>query len=238
MTETIEARTATMSVVPDSAEYAGDCRSYLSVRQLDIIANSMFIFPADLCILTLDERLRVVDANSGACHLMGGLPPARLRGNRVAGWFHAEDRKDLSARLDALVKGTLPRVAIEARLAGPPRVKSAVRILAFPNEVRGDDGTSRVVAVLRPYVSTDTRSRKNQTLVLSDIDMKIIEGIAAGVSTKELSTELYLSKQGVEYHVSSMLKKLDVPNRAALVSKAYVLGILNAQQWPPRLVAS
>ncbi|SDD36297.1 helix-turn-helix transcriptional regulator [Actinokineospora iranica] len=237
MTDTMGARSAAVSVVLNAAGRAGESPSYLSVRQLDIIANSMFLSPADLCILTLDERLRVVDANSGACHMMGGVPPARIRGNRVTDWFHAEDRKDLAGRLDALVRGSAPRVSIEARLAGPPRVKSAVRIMAFPNEVPGDE-VSRVVAVLRPYVSTDTRSRKNQTLVLSEIDMRIIEGIAAGVSTKELSTELYLSKQGVEYHVSSMLKKLDVPNRAALVSKAYVLGILNARHWPPRLVAS
>ncbi|HEX3785134.1 MAG TPA: LuxR C-terminal-related transcriptional regulator, partial [Pseudonocardiaceae bacterium] len=67
------------------------------------------------------------------------------------------------------------------------------------------------------------------------LDARILEGVAAGASTIQLATRLYLSRQGVEYHVGSMLRKLRVSNRAALVSRAYAMGLLVADAWPPRI---
>jgi hypothetical protein len=40
----------------------------------------------------------------------------------------------------------------------------------------------------------------------------------------------------VEYHVSGLLRKLKVPNRAALVSRAYSMGVLKVGTWPPKVV--
>ncbi|MFD7668432.1 LuxR C-terminal-related transcriptional regulator [Streptomyces sp. NPDC059788] len=72
--------------------------------------------------------------------------------------------------------------------------------------------------------------------LLSEIDARILEGIAAGLSTIPLASRLYLSRQGVEYHVTGLLRKLKVPNRAALVSRAYAMGVLTVGTWPPRVV--
>ncbi|MGO4760878.1 LuxR C-terminal-related transcriptional regulator, partial [Streptomyces sp. 2MCAF27] len=49
-------------------------------------------------------------------------------------------------------------------------------------------------------------------------------------------SKLYLSRQGIEYHVSSMLRKLKAPNRAALVSRAYSAGMLTVGTWPARVL--
>lgn len=73
------------------------------------------------------------------------------------------------------------------------------------------------------------------SLSLSDIDARIIECIAAGERTISIATKLYLSRQGVEYHVSKMLQHLRVPNRPALIAKAYCMGILTADTWPPEV---
>nr|QIS37316.1 LuxR family transcriptional regulator [Streptomyces hygrospinosus subsp. beijingensis] len=75
-----------------------------------------------------------------------------------------------------------------------------------------------------------------QKKFLTEIDARILEGIAAGLSTIPLASRLYLSRQGVEYHVTGLLRKLRVPNRAALVSRAYSMGILNVGAWPPKVV--
>lgn len=76
----------------------------------------------------------------------------------------------------------------------------------------------------------------NQKKILTEIDARILEGIAAGLSTIPLASRLYLSRQGVEYHVTGLLRKLRVPNRAALVSRAYSMGVLNVGTWPPKVV--
>ncbi|QMU70741.1 LuxR C-terminal-related transcriptional regulator [Streptacidiphilus sp. P02-A3a] len=65
----------------------------------------------------------------------------------------------------------------------------------------------------------------------------ILEGVASGASTAELAAALYLSRQGVEYHIGLMLRQFKVPNRAALVSRAHSLGVLSVGSWPPRVMA-
>ncbi len=72
---------------------------------------------------------------------------------------------------------------------------------------------------------------------LTALDACILEGVAAGASTAELAAALYLSRQGVEYHIGLMLRQFQVPNRAALVSRAHSLGVLSVGTWPPRVVA-
>ncbi|MGB3441059.1 MAG: LuxR C-terminal-related transcriptional regulator [Actinophytocola sp.] len=68
---------------------------------------------------------------------------------------------------------------------------------------------------------------------LSELEARIIEFIAAGEGTISIATKLYLSRQGVEYHVSKLLQHLRVPNRPALIAKAYCMGLLAADTWPP-----
>jgi len=72
---------------------------------------------------------------------------------------------------------------------------------------------------------------------LTALDACILEGVAAGCSTAELASELYLSRQGVEYHIGLMLRQFQVPNRVALVSRAHTLGVLGIESWPPRVAA-
>ncbi|MGP3951512.1 LuxR C-terminal-related transcriptional regulator [Streptomyces sp. 7N604] len=72
-------------------------------------------------------------------------------------------------------------------------------------------------------------------LVLSSVQARILEGVAAGFSSGRLSRELYLSSKTIDYHVRVMSDKLQAPNRVALVSRAFVLQILRTDSWPPRI---
>ncbi len=71
--------------------------------------------------------------------------------------------------------------------------------------------------------------------MLSSLQARILEGVAAGFSSGRLSRELYLSSKTIDYHVRVMSDKLRAPNRVALVSRAYVLEILRTDSWPPRV---
>jgi DNA-binding NarL/FixJ family response regulator len=103
--------------------------------------------------------------------------------------------------------------------------------------VYGDAGTvATVIVTLKPehthFEETATRRKK----VLTEMDARILEGIAAGVPTVRLAAMVDLSRGGVEYHVTSLLRKLKVPNRTSLVSRAYAQGILAPGIWPPKVV--
>ncbi|MEU5693077.1 LuxR C-terminal-related transcriptional regulator [Actinosynnema sp. NPDC020468] len=109
--------------------------------------------------------------------------------------------------------GTLTAVAVQ----GPVAVASAIVVSVDWDTRGGDDG-----------------SRERRPL-LTELDARILENVAVGMSTVKIASILYLSRQGVEYHVATMLRKLKAGNRAALVSRAYAIGVLNADAWPPRV---
>ncbi|WSQ06567.1 LuxR C-terminal-related transcriptional regulator [Streptomyces sp. NBC_01231] len=94
-------------------------------------------------------------------------------------------------------------------------------VLVHPDEVLGD---------------TTTEAVNPRDILLSKLDAQVLEGVASGASTVQLATRLYLSRQGVEYHVGLMLRKLRAPNRAALVARAHSLGMLTVGHWPPRVL--
>ncbi|WP_198407169.1 LuxR C-terminal-related transcriptional regulator [Nocardia terpenica] len=108
---------------------------------------------------------------------------------------------------------------------------------------RGAHRAAAVIVLVRPerggesqHTPTVSGAVSHHGQGLSEIDAKILEGIAKGMSTIQLSSQLFLSRQGVEYHVSTMLRRLKARNRAALVSRAYAAGILGLGSWPPRVL--
>jgi DNA-binding CsgD family transcriptional regulator len=102
--------------------------------------------------------------------------------------------------------------------------------------VRGDGGhiDSLMALVYLQGGTRNGRSAASRKLVLTDLDARILEGVAAGVSTVRLASMLFLSRGGIEYHVDILMRRLKVNNRPALVSKAYSMGLLR-QGWPPRV---
>lgn len=101
---------------------------------------------------------------------------------------------------------------------------------------QGAERTAAVMIIVRPEKAGGPQSTVDRERLLSDLDARILEGIATGMSTVQLASRLYLSRQGVEYHVSTMLRRLKAPNRAALVSRAYASGVLALGAWPPRVL--
>lgn len=54
--------------------------------------------------------------------------------------------------------------------------------------------------------------------VLSPREAQVAEAVTAGLTNREIAIRLFLSERTVENHVSSILRRLDVPNRAAVAA--------------------
>ncbi|AXI80309.1 helix-turn-helix transcriptional regulator [Peterkaempfera bronchialis] len=102
------------------------------------------------------------------------------------------------------------------------------------------DRLSGIVVLVQPDEDTSAAAPDDSVArrkpMLSKLDALVLEGVASGASTVQLAARLYLSRQGVEYHVGLMLRKLKAPNRAALVSRAHSMGMLTVGHWPPRVL--
>ncbi|MFI0786826.1 PAS domain-containing protein [Streptomyces lydicus] len=93
-------------------------------------------------------------------------------------------------------------------------------------------GPSRAESVWAVITHQSLAHEAHPPLTASQV--RILSLLAAGRSNGEIAASLHLSRQTVDYHLSRLRDLLDAPTRCALVARAYVLGILAPQAWPPR----
>ncbi|WP_363319489.1 helix-turn-helix transcriptional regulator [Leifsonia williamsii] len=70
---------------------------------------------------------------------------------------------------------------------------------------------------------------------LTPREAQVLEGICAGRSHAELATYLHISRSTVAQHIESIRRKLGAVNRPAMVARAFFLGVVRPDRWPPAL---
>ena len=102
-------------------------------------------------------------------------------------------------------------------------VSGQFRAIDVPVKKRGRPGTSRA-------------GRAFNSVMLTTLDARILEGVATGMTTAQLATMLHLSRQGIAYHIGAMMHRFRARNRTALVSRAFSAGIFQVGCWPPEVL--
>ncbi|MFI8909300.1 PAS domain-containing protein [Streptomyces albidoflavus] len=188
-------------------------------------------------VACLDPSLTIQQVNQEFERRFGGSS-SELCGSRFCDLVHPSVQQPLMHQFARMLDGKRHRFATEVIAVDQERTASTLPLNALA--VRGGR-TPDVAAILVVMNAAEEEAGDADVMaprkkLLSEIDARILEGIAAGVSTIPLASRLYLSRQGVEYHVTGLLRKLKVPNRAALVSRAYSMGVLKVGTWPPKVV--
>lgn len=78
----------------------------------------------------------------------------------------------------------------------------------------------------RPSSTDKNTSSKNSKLQLTDREETILNMLAMGKANKEIANELYITERTVKFHVSAILKRLNVKNRTQAVRVAIEVGLL------------
>ncbi|MFI6151574.1 LuxR C-terminal-related transcriptional regulator [Kitasatospora sp. NPDC051170] len=68
---------------------------------------------------------------------------------------------------------------------------------------------------------------------VSPTEARILAAAARGATTARIAKEIGLTTDGVNYHLTRLTRRWHVPNRTALVARAYAYGVLAADTWPP-----
>lgn len=193
-----------------------------------------FFDRSGMCMAKLDDSIRLLEVNSDFSRQFG-CEPAELHGSRFCDLLHADVRAQVSRQFTHLVTQRRPRFT-EPSVAFHQKDSSVFSGELTGFVVRGDgDRIDGLMALVCPTERSKTnRALASRQLLLTDLDARILEGVAAGVSTVRLASNLYLSRGGIEYHVDILLRRLKVKNRPALVSKAYSMGLLRPG-WPPQV---
>jgi len=187
-----------------------------------------------MCMANLDTGMRVLEANKYFFKQFG-RGAADVRGRSFYDFLHPSVRGKFQYQFNRLVEGRNPRFAEHAVALGDKDALFGGELtgIAVPGRSGRVEG---VMVLLQPDEAQRSTMVAGKEKLLSEVDAKILEGVAAGESTVQLAAKLYLSRGGVEYHVTTLLRKLKVTNRPALVSKGYSMGILGVGQWPPRVL--
>ncbi|MFZ4239795.1 LuxR C-terminal-related transcriptional regulator [Streptomyces murinus] len=185
---------------------------------------------------SLDKTLAIQQANQEFFRQFNASSED-LCGRNFRDVVHPSARQPLVRQFANLLEGKHQRFVTPVLAVGPGE-ESAFTVPLTAVAVRGGVPGTTAILVMMPTAGDGEEARvvSRRKKILSSMDARILEGIAAGVSTIPLAASLYLSRQGVEYHVTCLLRKLKVPNRAALVSRAYSMGVLKVGAWPPEVV--
>ncbi|GAA1044179.1 hypothetical protein GCM10009566_59690 [Streptomyces murinus] len=189
-----------------------------------------------LCVASLDKTLAIQQANQEFFRQFNGSSED-ICGRNFRDVVHPSAQQPLVRQFSNLLEGKHQRFVTPVLAVGPGE-ETAFTVPLTAVAVRGGVPDTTAILVMMPTAGEGEGARvvSRRKKILSAMDARILEGIAAGVSTIPLAASLYLSRQGVEYHVTCLLRKLKVPNRAALVSRAYSMGVLKVGAWPPEVV--
>lgn len=189
---------------------------------------------SDICIASLNSDLRVLEANGDFLYQFG-RSAAGVCGQHFGEFVHPSVKQVTLQHLAKLTEGRRDRFS--ARLVGLRPDDGVFSGDLTGVAVRANDGAaSSIVLLVRPdWKGEAAKTMPDRRKMLSELDASVLEGVAAGISTVQLASKLYLSRQGIEYHVGAMLRRFRSPNRSALVAKAYSQGVLRIGQWPPKV---
>ncbi|GAB3509384.1 PAS domain-containing protein [Amycolatopsis cihanbeyliensis] len=219
-----------MSVAVENAPRTTECgEAWRPESGRDVFRS--FIERSGIGFARLDRGTRVVRANPDFARQFG-RSPGDVHGRELCELLHPDARDRVGMRLAALAGDTGGRFT--ERSVAMRRGTAELTGVAVPDRSGRFEG---VLVLVEPESrETDTRQAAGRRQLLSEVDARIIEGIGAGVSTVQLAARLYLSRGGIEYHVTNLLRRFKVKNRPALISKAYSMGVFRAGSWPPRVL--
>jgi PAS domain S-box-containing protein len=197
---------------------------------------------ADVGILELDRRGRVVDANAAFLRMGGwaavaGRPASTLIG-RVDGATHR-------ILWDELVSGRRHRFEAGTSLRRPDGGSVAAHVVVTAVREAGG-GTCGAIAVVLAAGPARPAAPSRPAEAPTAAEMAVLHGLAAGLTLTQVAGRLGLTRRGVDYRLARLRHKLRTPGvagaggkapatTAGVVARAYALGLLEPGTWPPVL---
>jgi PAS domain S-box-containing protein len=200
-----------------------------------------FFNGAEIGVLMLDLQARVLDANPAALRLTG-RSLHDIRGRSVGIALTAPDVARHEPLWAELTAGRRGRYDLSVTLRSSDGRQRPARLTV--TLVRSRDGVPTMGLGLAVPLAPETEAVALPARNLPSAgEAAVLERLAAGASLQQIATDLGMSRRGVDYRITRLRHKLraDGPagapaTSAALIARAYALGILHPAVWPPKVV--
>nr|WSX24040.1 PAS domain-containing protein [Streptomyces tubercidicus] len=159
-----------------------------------------------------------------------GAAPGQLRGRNLLDLFEPRAKAQLDRLTEALLRGRRSRYPVEVRWRDSS--DGSAREGELTIDPVGDPSVHppALLALLRVSETAPPPAPGGSA---SPVEARILALAAGGATTASIGTALGLTVDGVNYHLTRLARRWRVQGRTALVARAYVLGVLSADSWPP-----
>ena len=167
-------------------------------------------------VLVMDIRMPVLDGIEATRRIVADATTQRVR-VLVLTTFDLDEH--VYAALSAGASGFLLKDAT------PEEIVRAIRVVAAGESLLAPTVTSRLI---REFASRPTAGRPRAELLnsLTEREVEVLLLVAQGLSNAELAERLVVSHATAKTHVSRILSKLGLRDRAQLVVAAYEAGLV------------
>jgi DNA-binding NarL/FixJ family response regulator len=213
-------------VADDTALVRGGMRMFLEAAEgISVVGEAADGAEAvELCIRTqpdvavMDIRMPGVDGIEATRRLQQRIPRTRVL---VVTTFHLDEYVLEALRAGAagfLLKDTAPDALVDA-----------VRVVAGGEALLSPAVTRQLIThyVQRP---TPDEALTDRLAELTPREIDVARLVARGMTNAEVGSQLYLGEGTVKTHVTSILSKLGLRNRAQIVVAAYESGLVELGQ--------
>ncbi|WP_435602031.1 PAS domain-containing protein [Streptomyces sp. bgisy130] len=197
----------------------GPWRNYFLIL-LDRIPTPIAVCRADGTVLIANPAMAT----------QWGAAPGQLRGRNLLDLFEPRAKAQVDRLIEALRMGRRSRYPVEVRWQDGS--DGSAREGELTIDPVGDPSVHppALLALLRVAESAPAPAPRAPA---SPVEARILALAAGGATTASIGTALGLTVDGVNYHLTRLARRWRVQGRTALVARAYVLGVLSADSWPP-----
>ncbi|WP_316528708.1 helix-turn-helix transcriptional regulator [Kitasatospora brasiliensis] len=186
--------------------------------------------PLPIAVCQFGGRILIVNRAMAAEF---GLLPGQLRNRRILEFFTLGDNTTLQTLTEAVRLHR--RSQYPAPVSWTPvdgRERHGEMTVALVSDT--PEQTPSLLLSLRAAEPRGEAPPPAPRAEVSPVEARILAAAARGDTTAQIAREIGVTTDGVNYHLARLTRRWRVPNRTALVARAYATGVLAPDAWPPR----
>ncbi|MFJ9444557.1 helix-turn-helix transcriptional regulator [Kitasatospora sp. NPDC101235] len=186
--------------------------------------------PLPIAVCEFGGRILIVNRAMAAEF---GRLPGQMRNRRILEFFTLRDSGTLEALTEAVRLHR--RSQYPARVSWTPaggRGRNGEMTVALVGDT--PEQTPSLLLSLQAAEPADEAPPPGPQADTSPVEARILAAAARGDTTAQIAREIGVTPDGVNYHLARLSRRWRVPNRTALVARAYATGVLAPDTWPPR----
>ncbi|MFI9276095.1 PAS domain-containing protein [Kitasatospora sp. NPDC052896] len=203
-------------------------------RELAILWRNRFLQLFDhlpLPIAVCDAAGRILLVNR-ALGIELGVLPGQLNGRKILELLRPQGNRPLRPVVEAVRLQRRSQYPIEVLWTAADGTECQGELTIEPVSDLPDEGP-KLLLWLRVLERSTAAPTARPPERVSPIEARILAAAARGATTAQIAREVGLTAGGVNYHLTSLTRRWRVPNRTALVVRAYITGVLAPGVWPP-----